>query len=78
MSERWPALMSKVDAAEYLSISKTTLESLISDADCPIIPRRISSRRIGLLRSELDEWIESLPKHKTLKQRDAMRPGVKA
>lgn len=74
MSDRWPALMDLQTAAEYLSISKRNLDAIIASQS--LVPRRISERRIGLLRSDLDEFIETLPKHKTSAQRAELRPRL--
>lgn len=73
MSDRWPALMSKKDAAEYIGISLTQFNRMLMCGH--FVPKRISDRRIGIKRSDLDDYIESLPDHKTSKQKDAMRPG---
>lgn len=73
MTDRWPALMSKKDAAEYIGVSLTQFNRLIMSGT--FIPKRISDRRIGIRRAELDDFIESLPDHRTSKDRDSMRPG---
>lgn len=73
--DRWPALMSKEDAANYLGISQRLLEQKIASSE--LIPKRISERRIGIRRADLDAFIDSLPDHKTSKQKDAMRPRTK-
>ena len=53
-----PGLMSLEAAAYYLGIGKTTLNEL--QAQGRLIPKQIGSKR-GFARTDLDEFIESLP-----------------
>ncbi len=55
-----PAYLEKGDAAQYLSISESTLERLVRQRDLPQ-PRLLSGRRTAYLVRELDEWAESRP-----------------
>lgn len=72
--DRWPALMRKADAAEYLGLSLTQFNRLLMAG--AIVPRRISERRIGIRRADLDDYIASLPLHRTAKQKAEMRPKL--
>lgn len=72
MTDRWPALMSKKDAAAYIGVSPSQFDRMLMAGE--LTPKRISERRIGIRRADLDAFIESLPDHKTSKQKDAMRP----
>lgn len=55
---RWSALMDKPDAAEYLSISVSTLDRLVAaDAIKPVVLKSM----IRFRRADLDDFIEHLP-----------------
>lgn len=61
MSDRWPALLSKETAAEYLDISIPTLEREMADGKLrPVMVR--GKKLIRFRRTELDEYIEDLPR----------------
>lgn len=47
-------------AADLLTLSKSTLESLIRQDQFPK-PRQLSARRVGWLLREIEEWAESRP-----------------
>jgi len=59
MSPRWPALLDKQQAAEYLSISVRTLERLMADETLRPVAVR-GSDLIRFRRIELDDYIQSL------------------
>lgn len=57
-AERWPALLSRAEAAEYLGVSETTISREKAGGRLHSVTIR------GLIkyrRSELDSYIESLP-----------------
>lgn len=60
-----PAALARDDAAAYLALSTTTFELLVREEDLPA-PRQLSGRRVGWIRSELDEWLAARPKSKLL------------
>ena len=47
-------------AAEYVSLSVSTVEKLVRESQFPK-PRLLSGRRVGYLVRELDEWLEARP-----------------
>lgn len=60
MSERWPALLSVADAAEYLSISTRSLKRLqAAERIRPVTIRDGSFLRFR--RTDLDRFIDDLP-----------------
>lgn len=60
MSERWPALMSTEDAAEYLGLSVKSLHRLRAAERIRTVTIRDGSL-IRFRRSDLDAFIEDLP-----------------
>jgi excisionase family DNA binding protein len=58
VSERWPALMSTSDAAEYLGLSESTLRRLRGGGELSSVRVRGVTR---YRRIDLDRFIESLP-----------------
>ncbi|MBB3207484.1 excisionase family DNA binding protein [Rhodopirellula rubra] len=54
-----PSGMKKADAAYYCGLSVRTFERLVASGE--IRPRRVGSRTIIYLRSELDEYLGQLP-----------------
>lgn len=65
---RWPAAMTKPQAAEYLAIGLRSLERRISSGDLQMI--RIGGGCYRLRRSDLDEYLDQLPFER------GERPGV--
>lgn len=59
MAERWPALLSKSDAAEYLGIGVTTLNGLRARGELSTVLIG-DGRIVRYRRSDLDRFIESL------------------
>jgi excisionase family DNA binding protein len=60
MSDRWPALLNKQLAAEYLCFSIRTIERLVADGKLKTCLVR-GSKDIRFRRSELDDFVEGLP-----------------
>lgn len=59
MSERWPALMSRKDAAEYLGVSVSEIRNMKARGQIKsVLPRKGGDPKYR--RSDLDQWIESL------------------
>jgi excisionase family DNA binding protein len=59
MSERWPALLTREEAAEYLGIGITALNSLRASGELKSV--RIREATIRYRKSDLDKLVESLP-----------------
>ncbi len=59
MSERWPAVMSRRDAAEYLGISEREFSNLKALGVVHSVVHSFSSRP-KYRRSDLDDYIETL------------------
>ena len=55
-----PMFVDKQEAARILSLSESTFEELIRKNEFPKA-RRLSSRRVGWLVREVEEWAESRP-----------------
>jgi prophage regulatory protein len=55
-----PAFLAKSEAAVYLSVSTTTLDSLVSSGELPR-PRKISSNRVAFLVDDLRSFARSRP-----------------
>ena len=55
-----PAALDAEQAALYVALSKTTVESLVRSGEFPK-PRQLSPRRVGFLVAELDAWLASRP-----------------
>lgn len=55
-----PLYLTKEQAAAYLSISESLLESLVAKGDAPK-PRKISTNRAAWLVEELDQWGRARP-----------------
>jgi prophage regulatory protein len=55
-----PMFVDKQEAARILSLSESTFEELIRKNEFPK-PRLLSSRRVGWLVREVEEWAESRP-----------------
>ncbi len=58
MSDRWPALLSRELAAEYLGVSLTTFKRMIADGVISTVLIRDMPR---YKRSDLDAYIDDLP-----------------
>ncbi len=59
MSDRWPALMDKPIAAEYLSTSVRTIERMMADGELKPVKFR---GEVRFRKVELDEFINKLPR----------------
>jgi predicted DNA-binding transcriptional regulator AlpA len=55
-----PALLCREDAAAFLAISESTLDSLVAAGDAPK-PRKVSARRAAWLVEELTAWAKARP-----------------
>ena len=55
-----PAVLEKERAAQFVSLSVSTLEKLQREGNFPR-PRLLSDKRVGYLVRELEEWLESRP-----------------
>jgi prophage regulatory protein len=55
-----PGALEKTEAANYLSLSIDTFARGVQSGHIPK-PRQLTSRRVGWLTRELDEWLESRP-----------------
>lgn len=73
---RWPALMDRAAAAEYLSISERNLARLVAGKEIPT--RKVGVKSIRFSRDELDAWIAGLPSGQSSQEKDARRPKVGA
>lgn len=60
-----PAALDKESSATYCALSVSTFEGLVRAGDAPQ-PRQLSARRVGWLRVELDQWLQSRPKSELL------------
>lgn len=80
-----PGAIEKERAAQFVSISVSTLEKLQREGQFPR-PRLLSDKRVGYLVRELEEWLESRPVSEqlpppntgALKPRRRRRPGSPA
>lgn len=50
-------LLTKAEAAEYLGISRPTLDNIMREPGFPVV--RIGARRVFINREKLDEWIDA-------------------
>ncbi|MBT2181004.1 AlpA family phage regulatory protein [Ralstonia pickettii] len=55
-----PILLDLSAVAKALSLSETTVQQLVREGGFPK-PRRLSSRRVGWLVREIQEWAEARP-----------------
>ena len=55
-----PAALEKEQAAQFVSLSVSTLEKLLREGQFPR-RRLLAGRRTGYLVRELEEWLESRP-----------------
>lgn len=55
-SFRWPRLLKRSQAAEYLGISIDTFDRI-----CPVHPVDLDMRGLRFDRKKLDAWIDALP-----------------
>ncbi len=55
-----PGAIKKERAAQFVSISVSTLEKLQREGKFPL-PRLLSDKRVGYLVRELEEWLDSRP-----------------
>lgn len=55
-----PAALERGTAAAYCGLSETTFEKEVREGRAPK-PRKLSDRRVGWLRAELDAWLLSRP-----------------
>jgi excisionase family DNA binding protein len=62
MSDRWPALLKREEAAEYLGVGVTTLNGLRASEQIKSV--RVLDGVIRYRRSDLDEFIERLEEDK--------------
>ena len=72
-----PIAIDKERAAEFLSLSITTLEKLQQRGDFPK-PRQLSDRRVAYLVSELTEWMYSRPVSNLLPPENTGAPKSRA
>lgn len=70
-----PAVLSRSEAAAYVGLSVSTLESLVRAETFPR-PRLLSPGRVGWIRTELDAWLAARPASDLLPPRSGRsRPG---
>lgn len=55
-----PLVLAREDAANFLSLSVTSFEDMVTRRELPQ-PRKLAKRRVGWLVSELRAWGEGLP-----------------
>lgn len=55
-----PLFLARADAARYLAISETTLETLVQSGEAPK-PRKVSAKRCAWLIDELEAWGRNRP-----------------
>lgn len=55
-----PAALDLEQAAQFVSLSTSTIEKLVRSSEFPK-PRMLSGRRVAYLVRELEEWVESRP-----------------
>lgn len=55
-----PAVMPRETAAAYAGLGVSTMEGLVRTGRFPP-PRKISPKRVGWLRTDLDAWADKLP-----------------
>ncbi len=55
-----PMYLAKPDAAAYLSISESMLDTLVSSGELPR-PRKLSTGRVAWLVNDLTEWGQARP-----------------
>ncbi len=55
-----PAYLDRDSAAAFVSLSVNALERMVASRDFPQ-PRQLTSRRVGWLVREVEEWAESRP-----------------
>ena len=60
-----PVFLSKEEAAEFVCLSVGTLERMVQSGEFPA-SRQISTKRVGWLTRELEEWAEARPKSSNL------------
>lgn len=68
MSDRWPALMTYKMAAEYLSVDYRTVQRLVAAGE--LETRAFSRSGVRIPQRSLDQWIESLPTSRVLRNRE--------
>ena len=56
-----PACLDKPDAAIYLSLSESSVEKLAREDETFPKPRELTTRRVGYLVEELDQWLKNRP-----------------
>lgn len=56
-----PACLELSDAAAYVGLGSSTWQELVRRSLAPP-PRELSAKRVGWLRKELDQWLDSRPK----------------
>lgn len=59
-SHRWPALLTRKEAAEYLGIGKTSFSNLLARGVIRGVKHWSGARDPKYKRSDLDDYIESL------------------
>jgi prophage regulatory protein len=55
-----PAYLDRATTANYVSLSESMIQKLMSRDQFPK-PRQLSGQRVGWLVRELDEWVETRP-----------------
>jgi prophage regulatory protein len=60
MSKMKPIYLDMADVAEYVSLSDASVQKLVREGRFPK-PRLLSSKRVGWLLREVDEWAETRP-----------------
>lgn len=55
-----PVYLDRESVAAYVSLSVTTMERLVARGEFPK-PRQLTSKRVGWLVREVDEWAEARP-----------------
>lgn len=57
--ERWPALMTLAQAANYLQVGETVIKQLRASGEITSV--KVREKIIRFRRVDLDKWIEGLP-----------------
>lgn len=65
-----PMYLAREEAARFLSISTTTLETMAAKCEAPG-PRQVSKGRVGWLVEELEAWARNRPKSELLPPPDS-------
>ena len=71
-----PAYLDKPSAAAFVALSERAWERMVQMDQAPK-PRQLSSRRVGWLVRELEEWAEARPVSDLLPPPNTGRKGVK-